>query len=168
MKAKVIVDGRGNARNRGSCAAVIKINNKIVFEGAIRLTGEPSNNEAEYEAVIYGMKKSIELGLREIEIYSDSQLIVNQLMGIYRIRQSNLQRYFQSAIELASSFEDISINWVPRKFTKHPDSLCREVVKGIKLRNNSSPQKHSSDEEYFCFESSFDALGNISSQKLSA
>jgi probable phosphoglycerate mutase len=128
MKATAVVDGRGNCGDFGSCAAVVTVSNSQFYEYAEKL-GNVSNNEAEYEAVILALKSALDLGITDLEIKSDSQLVVNQVLGAYKISRisKHLTKYRDKIWELGEQFDRVKIEWVHRAYTKRPDRLCRDV-----------------------------------------
>jgi len=98
--------------------------------------GNKTNNEAEYEAVVYALKKVKQLmgkvRAREIsvEIRSDSQLIVSQLNGEYKLKERNLWPYFISIWNLRQDFENVSFAHVSREENAVADRLLNETLDG--------------------------------------
>lgn len=134
MKAKAYTDGRGNA-GTGACACVLFLSDGRVEEFAVRL--DPlTNNEAEYRGVILAIEKAIELDVTDLSIFSDSQLVVNQLNGFYKMNNVRLAPLMAEAIRLANQLGRISIEWVPRSKTKRPDALCRKIDRPTPPRKN--------------------------------
>jgi ribonuclease HI len=139
VKAKAYCDGRGNA-GTGACAAVIFLENGRVEEYAVRLT-PLTNNEAEYKGVILAIEKAIELGVTDLTIFSDSQLVVRQLNGIYKTENVSLAHLMAEAIRLAHQLGKIAIEWVPRTKTKRPDYLCRKIDRTPSPRRRPLPPR---------------------------
>lgn len=129
-KNKLVIYTDGGARgNPGPAAIGIVINNK----GYREYIGEMTNNIAEYKAVIFALKKSLELlGEKSrdtiLEINLDSELIVNQLKGDYRVRHENLKPLFLESINLMKNFKKVLLNLVPREKNKEADRLVNQEL----------------------------------------
>ena len=93
---KVFVDGASNAMGDG--AGIVIITPKgIRLEHSFRLGFKASNNEAEYEAVLAGLRAVLHLGAKDVEIYSDSRLVVYQIAGDFEARDSRMKAYLSAA-----------------------------------------------------------------------
>ncbi|KAL0313645.1 UNVERIFIED_CONTAM: Transposon Tf2-12 polyprotein [Sesamum radiatum] len=95
------------------------------FEYAIKLEHPSSNNEAEYEAFLAGGELALAAGARKIVIYSDSQLVVNQVRGSYEARDEKMAKYFMKAKNLLDKFEEASVVQVSRTDNAAADQLAR-------------------------------------------
>lgn len=96
--------------------------------------GECTNNVAEYEALIRGIEEAHLLGARQIEIYMDSELLVMQLKGRYKVRQPHLQPLYQKALALLKGFTSWSVQHVRRELNTIADKLSKDGVKGKNQR----------------------------------
>lgn len=85
--------------------------------------GEKTNNQAEYLAVIAVLQKAKDLGAESVECYLDSELIVNQLLLKYKVKNKELGKLFVEAWRLLTSFKKYSVTHVPREQNKPADSL---------------------------------------------
>jgi ribonuclease HI len=90
--------------------------------------GETTNNVAEYTAAIEGLKKAQELGATRVLLRSDSQLLINQLTGRYRVKSAHLMPLHQQVRALATRFDDITYEHVRRERNTEPDRLANEGV----------------------------------------
>lgn len=90
--------------------------------------GQASNNIAEYTALIEGMKEVLKLA-RSVRIYSDSELLVRQLNGQYRVKDEKLQEKVQLVRELEEEFDKISYNHVLREYNSEADRLANSAAK---------------------------------------
>ena len=90
--------------------------------------GEATNNVAEYTAVIEGLSLAQELGARTVTLRSDSQLLVNQLTGRYRVKSPHLQPLHRRARNLVAGFDRVSVEHVRRELNKEADRLANEGV----------------------------------------
>ncbi|KAK4397224.1 hypothetical protein Sango_1559000 [Sesamum angolense] len=84
------------------------------FEYAIKLDFPSSNNEAEYEAFLAGGELALAAAVKKIVIYSDSQLVVNQVQGSYEARDEKIAKYFLKAKNMLGKFEEASVVQVSR------------------------------------------------------
>lgn len=96
--------------------------------------GQKTNNEAEYEAVIFGLKKIKQLVGKdkikdtEIEIYLDSELVERQLNHVYKIKEENIQKLFIEVWNMMLDFGKVTFNHVPREKNKIADKLVNEAL----------------------------------------
>jgi probable phosphoglycerate mutase len=90
--------------------------------------GIQTNNVAEYRGLIAGLEKALELGAREVEVRMDSELLVNQATGRYRVKHPGLIPLAQRAAELRRSFDNVTFKHVRRQFNKHADALANRAL----------------------------------------
>lgn len=119
---------RGNP-GPGAFGYVIWEDNQLVAEEGGRL-GNVTNNVAEYEGLIRGLQKSLELGAKEITVKSDSELLVRQLSGLYRVRAPHLLPLFDKAKKALGCFETVSIVHVSREKNKDADRMANLALNG--------------------------------------
>ncbi|XP_056691775.1 uncharacterized protein [Spinacia oleracea] len=119
----LIVDGSSNFR--GAClGAVLKSPQGDMIAQAICCDFKAMNNETEYEVLIAGLTLADELGASGLNIFSDSQLIVNQINGDYEAKDLKMTLYLEKAKTLASKFKPLSIKQVPRDLNTQADALA--------------------------------------------
>ncbi|MEM3781682.1 MAG: reverse transcriptase-like protein [Candidatus Micrarchaeaceae archaeon] len=106
MKLLVYTDGasRGNPGMSASGFRIYDESHTLLKQGAV-YNGTATNNEAEYKAAIAALKAALALGADEIELYSDSKLMVNQLSGNFKVKSGSLKRLNLEAKELLSKFK---------------------------------------------------------------
>ncbi|HEX4607543.1 MAG TPA: ribonuclease HI family protein [Urbifossiella sp.] len=92
--------------------------------------GTATNNVAEYTALVNGLHLATELGLKRLDVFSDSELMVKQMAGEYRVKHPDLQPLHQEATELRKGFEAVRITHVRREQNKRADALCNEALDG--------------------------------------
>src|SRR3954464_10437090 len=95
-----------------------------VIPRAFSLTEPCTNNVAEFNALLIGLQLAHQLGVRNLQAYGDSELIVNQLWGEYEVRSNDLIPYFNSALQMAEQFKGFYIGHVPRLDNTHVDALA--------------------------------------------
>ena len=124
-----MVDGasRGNPGDAG-CGAMICEENGVVVKELSRYLGQVTNNVAEYEALLMGLDALIELSRKRIRVQSDSQLLVRQLDGEYRVKDEKLKVLFQRAKTLLRQFDAYRILQVYREMNKLADKLANRGI----------------------------------------
>ena len=125
----LMVDGaaRGNPGEAG-CGAVICDESGAVVKELSRYLGHATNNVAEYEGLLMGLEALIQLGKKKIRVQSDSQLLVRQLNGQYRVKDEKLKLLFDRAVILLRQFDSFRIVHVPRESNKLADRLANQGI----------------------------------------
>jgi ribonuclease HI len=122
------IDGaaRGNP-GPAAFAYVIARNGAPVIEDHGCL-GKATNNQAEYTALIRALQRATDLGGRRLQVLSDSELLVKQMNGEYRVKNPDLQVLHEEARQLRGRFERVAIRHVPRAQNPRADLLCNEAL----------------------------------------
>jgi ribonuclease HI len=125
----VACDGASRG-NPGPAGIGVEITNEdgAVLEEIAQGIGETTNNVAEYTAVIEGLARAKELGATSVTLRSDSQLLINQLTGRYRVKALHLQPLHRRARSIAAGFDRVSFEHVPREENVEADRLANEGV----------------------------------------
>ena len=105
-----------------------------------------TNNEAEYEALIAALKLASQFEVDKIEIMSDSELLIKQLNGIYKVRNPRLARRMVEIRSLAKDLPEVEYQHIPRQFNSFADKLARMAMETIKHRNKHSAQNKRNSE----------------------
>jgi ribonuclease HI len=90
----------------------------ISFEYAIPIKPTSTNNQAEYEAILKGIQLLHEVKAKSIEVFGDSQLVINQLFGLYERKDDVLKKYYEECRELLNSFSCVIIKHIPRNLNQ--------------------------------------------------
>ncbi|XP_074307845.1 uncharacterized protein LOC141642801 [Silene latifolia] len=115
----------GVARQDGAGAGVVFVTpQNHLMPYAFTLTQLCTNNMAEYQALILGLQMAIEIGVRDMDIYGDSELVVNQVLGEYEVKKEDMIPYHQRALQLLNQLDDIHVGHVPRSANKLADALA--------------------------------------------
>ncbi|GKE36267.1 reverse transcriptase domain-containing protein [Tanacetum coccineum] len=110
----------------GSGAGLILTSPKgTEFTYALRFQFIASNNEAEYEALIAGLRIAAQMGVRNVHVGVDSKLVANQVLGTYVAKEENMVKYLEKSKSLISCFTNFSISQVPRSKNKKADALSK-------------------------------------------
>ena len=133
--ATIHIDGasRGNP-GEAAYAVVIDIPGRPAVEEA-GILGKETNNVAEYTALVKALEKARHLGLRRLHIKSDSELLVKQVNGEYRVKNEDLRSLFNEAKGLIQGFESVSLQHVRREDNKRADELCNCALDAQKPKN---------------------------------
>jgi ribonuclease HI len=118
---------RGNPGPAGAGSQLTTPEGEIVAEIAEGL-GETTNNVAEYSAAFMGLERAGELGATDVVLRSDSQLLINQITGVYRVKTPHLQPLHRRVLQLAAGFERIRFEHVPRARNAEADRLANVGV----------------------------------------
>lgn len=118
---------RGNPGPAGAGAFICTEDGKVVAEIAEYL-GETTNNVAEYQGLIVGLKKLVELGAQSVEVRADSELMVKQMKGEYRVKHPNLIPLHKEVLGLLKSIPMFTIKHVRREFNKDADRLSNQAI----------------------------------------
>jgi ribonuclease HI len=125
----IYADGgsRGNPGPAAIGVVILDRSGKILRETARRV-GRATNNQAEYLALIEGLKLAREMGAEEVSVQMDSELVVRQVNGRYALRSPSLRPLFQQVRELQASFRSFTITHVPRAHNRRADALLNQAL----------------------------------------
>jgi ribonuclease HI len=131
MKLVVNVDG-GARGNPGPAAigAVVRHPEGDVLEERGERIGTATNNVAEYRALLLGIERAAELGASELELVGDSELIVRQVKGEYKVKDATLRELHAEVVRALRPFESWSIRHVRREHNAEADRLVNQVLDG--------------------------------------
>ena len=126
---RLFTDGaaRGNPGPAGP-GVVIEDDQGLRLRGLCRYIGKSTNNQAEYLAIIEGLTAVAEWKPDRLEVFLDSKLVVEQLAGRYRVKNSALAPLHRQATELLSHFPEVAIKHVPREQNKGADALANKAI----------------------------------------
>lgn len=131
---KLYGDGgsRGNPGPSASGYVILDVNDNVLYENGVYL-GITTNNQAEYQALKFGLEKAHKEGVAEIEVFMDSLLVINQMKGIFKVKNRDLWPIHAAIQELAKQFKHISYTHVPRELNKLADgqvNICLDAQAG--------------------------------------
>ena len=129
MKARLSTDGgaRGNP-GPAAYAYVLEADDGTVLAAHGETIGVATNNVAEYSGLIAGLEKALELGLREVDVVSDSELMVKQMRGEYRVKNEALRELSVRAGRLARELGSVTYTAVRREHNELADRLVNEAL----------------------------------------
>ncbi len=128
-EVKIFSDGgsRGNPGPSASGFVVLDMEDTVLVEKGVYL-GVTTNNVAEYTALKLALEECRKMGVRRIHAYLDSLLVVNQLKGIFKIKNRDLWPIHDSINKLAETFDEIEFSHVPREFNKLADAEVNKAL----------------------------------------
>ncbi|KAL4439633.1 hypothetical protein ABPG74_004035 [Tetrahymena malaccensis] len=121
-------------------------NDQKIYQQAIH-TGFKTNNQAEYLALLYGLKSSLSLGIELLNVYGDSQLIINQMNNLYRVKDRNLILYNGECKQLRTQFKHVNFKYIPREQNQLADSLANKGVSLYKKPSNEQEEQEPKNPE---------------------
>lgn len=133
---KIYTDG-GARGNPGNAAIGVVISNNYFYK---KFIGIKTNNQAEYEAVIFALKKVKQIYGREksknlkLIFYSDSELMVKQLNGLYKIKEEELKNLFITIWNLKQDFKQVEFNLIKREENRLADKLVNEALDELLIK----------------------------------
>jgi ribonuclease HI len=119
---------RGNPGPAGIGVVLKTLQGEILATEA-RFVGHTTNNVAEYRALLLGLERAIECGVRRLEVRADSELLIRQLLGKYRVKNAGLRPLYQRATELLRKFESTHLVHVRREQNAEADRLANEGIR---------------------------------------
>lgn len=130
---RVLIAADGAARGNPGPAAIgatIKDERGNLIARISRRIGTATNNQAEYLALIAALERAISLGVKKVDIYLDSELVVRQLNGKYRVKNARLKSLFQEVKQLIEQLEAVTVTYVPRQQNAEADRLANMALSG--------------------------------------
>ncbi|MDQ3018567.1 MAG: ribonuclease HI family protein [bacterium] len=131
MSKKLVINTDGGARGNPGPAGIGVIikteDGEMVYQFGGYI-GEATNNVAEYKALIKSLEESKHLGGTDLRIQMDSELIVKQMQGIYKIKEPTLQGLAQEVLKLLKNFAGYSFVHVRREFNKEADAMVNQAI----------------------------------------
>lgn len=128
-KVKIFGDGgsRGNPGPSASGFVVLDMEDNVLVDKGVYL-GITTNNQAEYTALKLALEECHKMGVKEVLVYMDSLLVVNQMKGIFKIKNRDLWPIHDAIKKLAEKFEHVSYSHVPREFNKLADAAVNRAL----------------------------------------
>jgi len=128
---KVIIHVDGASRGNPGPAAIgatIKDEQGKLIASISRRIGKTTNNQAEYRAVIAALEEAVRLGAKQVELNSDSEFVVKQIKGEYRVKKATLKPLYQRVKQLQNSLEGFTIRYIPREQNQEADRLANMAL----------------------------------------
>jgi len=123
------IDG-GSRGNPGPAAAafILTDKNKNLLQAKGLFLGKTTNNVAEYTAIYEALEAAKQIGAKEVEVFSDSELLVKQVNGEYKVKSERLRALFRQTVELLGEFENWKVKFITRQRNKEADKLVNQTL----------------------------------------
>ena len=129
MKELTIFTDGASRNNPGESGAGVSImQHGLLVEGIARYLGTTTNNIAEYTAAIIGLERAVQLGASKVRLYADSELMVKQLNGQYKVKNEGLKPLHARAKELIARIGCVEVQYIPRERNKDADALANKAI----------------------------------------
>jgi ribonuclease HI len=128
-RMRVYSDGaaRGNPGPAGAGAVLVEPSGQVV-DRLGKFLGVQTNNFAEYTGLLIGLRRARELGVQEVEVYADSELMIRQLGGRYQVKSTSLRPLYEEALELLNGFSRVKLVHVPREMNAAADEMSNRAI----------------------------------------
>ena len=132
MKATLYTDGgaRGNP-GPAACAFVLEAEDRTVLDARGEAIGVATNNVAEYRALVEGLRAAVRVGVDELDVVSDSELLVKQMRGEYKVKNAALRELSLEAARLGRKIGDVRYRAVRRELNELADRLVNEALDAV-------------------------------------
>lgn len=126
---KLFGDGgsRGNPGPSALGFVLLDMDDNVLFEKGVYL-GITTNNQAEYQSLKQGMEEAMKHGVRELYVHMDSLLVINQMKGVFKVKNRDLWPIHQAIKELSTQFKKVTYTHVPREFNKLADAEVNKCL----------------------------------------
>jgi ribonuclease HI len=128
-RTRLFTDGaaRGNPGPAGAGAVIVNPEGHIVAKIG-KFLGDSTNNVAEYMGLILGLKRAKAMGIKELDVFSDSELLVKQLAGEYEVKAEHLRPLHDEARSLLGAFSAIQVRHIPREQNAQADAMSNRAI----------------------------------------
>jgi ribonuclease HI len=128
-RVRLFTDGaaRGNPGPAGAGAVILNPAGHVMAKIG-KFLGESTNNVAEYTGLILGLKRAKAMGIKELDVFSDSELLVRQLAGDYAVKADHLKPLHDEAKQLLSAFAEVEVAHIPREENEAADEMSNRAI----------------------------------------
>ncbi len=128
MELTIYTDGASRNNPGEAGAGVFIMRDGKPFEKIARYLGTTTNNIAEYSAAIIGLEHAVKLGASRVRLIADSELLVKQLNGLYKVKNEGLKPLHRKAKELIARIGSVEVQYTPRENNKEADALANKAI----------------------------------------
>ncbi len=125
----IYIDGSSMGNPGDAGIGIIFYNEEHPVKNVSKYIGKQTNNIAEYTALLVALEEALQMELKTVNVFSDSELLCKQLKGEYKVKNNNLKMLFENARKLIQKFEQVHISHIPREKNCGADKLARLAVK---------------------------------------
>lgn len=128
IHARLYTDGGARGNPGPAATGYVLYNGDKLIAGGGTYLGRATNNQAEYKAVIEGMQQALQYHVSSLEVYMDSELIVNQLQRTYKIKDAELGKLFIQAWNIMQQFTRVTFTHIPRERNTEADAWVNRTL----------------------------------------
>ena len=128
MELTIFTDGASRNNPGEAGAGIFIVQDSVPIEKITRYLGRTTNNVAEYTAAIIGLEHAVKLRASSVKLYADSELLVRQLNGQYKVRNEGLKPLFAKVKELIAKIGSVEVQYIPREKNKEADALANRAI----------------------------------------
>jgi ribonuclease HI len=128
VELTIYTDGASRNNPGESGAGVYILRDGEPFEQIARYLGTTTNNVAEYTAAIIGLEHAVKVGARRVSLFADSELLVKQINGQYKVKNEGLKPLHAKARELIARIGSVAVQYIPREQNKEADALANKAI----------------------------------------
>ena len=128
-EVKLFTDGgsRGNPGPSATAFVLLDMSDNVIEKGGSYI-GDSTNNQAEYQAMLHGLDYAKELGVKIVHVYMDSLLVVNQMIGSYKIKNPDLFKIYLEAKDIVKLFDKVDFVHIPREMNRIADGQVNQIL----------------------------------------
>jgi ribonuclease HI len=126
--ATIYIDGASRGNPGSSAIGIVIIDAKGKKRKVKKYLGIHTNNQAEYHALITALTSAKKLKKTHLTIFTDSQLLANQVNRLWKVRDAEIKVLYQEAISLISGFKKVKLSHIPRRLNEEADRLANEAL----------------------------------------
>ena len=128
MELTIYTDGASRNNPGESGAGVYILQDGEPFKKIARYLGTTTNNVAEYTAAIIGLEHAVKVGARRVSLFADSELLVKQINGQYKVKNEGLKPLYGKAKELIGKIGSVQVKYIRREMNKEADALANKAI----------------------------------------
>jgi ribonuclease HI len=128
MELTIYTDGASRNNPGEAGAGVFILKDGKPFETIARYLGTTTNNIAEYSAAIIGLEHAVKLGAVKVKLLADSELLVKQVNGLYKVKNEGLKPLHAEVKELIAKIGSVEVQYIPRERNKEADALANKAI----------------------------------------
>jgi ribonuclease HI/pterin-4a-carbinolamine dehydratase len=135
LEVKLFADGgsRGNPGPSAGGFVLLDMQDQILQESG-KYLGITTNNQAEYHSLKGGLEAALKGGVKKVHVFMDSQLVVNQMMGVYKVKNRDLWPIHEAIKDITAHFDQVTYTHVPREFNKLADAMVNKTLDSLKAK----------------------------------
>lgn len=128
MELTIYTDGASRNNPGEAGAGILITRDGMTIEKIARYLGRTTNNVAEYTAAIIGLEHAVKLRASNVKLFADSELLVKQLNGQYKVKNEGLKPLYKKAKELIAKISSVEVQYIPREQNREADALANQAI----------------------------------------